>query len=90
MTPEEVEKTAYWSKDQHFDYMKESGNWNLLEEYAYPDEHSDQCDRCEHDDLELWPVEAFFRMNDGTSIAEEFSICTLCMLELHGANNNHQ
>lgn len=88
MTLDEVEKAGNWSNEEYFDYMKEAGEWDAFEKQ----EHAPKpCDRCEHDVETTWRVESYFDVQDDCTrrytLATEFEICTLCMLELFGSQN---
>jgi len=86
MTLEEIDRTGYWSNEEFFDYMKETGEWKEDGDLGHTGK---PCDRCENDELGSWKVEAYMDVVDpctrSYTVATEFEICTMCMLELYGA-----
>jgi hypothetical protein len=90
MTMEEIERTGEWSNEEYFDYMKETGNWVENEDLGHTGK---PCDRCEHDELGSWKVEAFFNVVDvctkSYTVVTEFEICLMCMFELYSATYPH-
>jgi len=91
MTLDEIEQTGYWSNEEYFGYMKETGNWGEAGDLGITGK---PCDRCENDELGSWKVEVYFdfveKGSKGYTVVSEFEICTLCMFELYGAKHSKE
>lgn len=85
MTLEEIEATGNWENEDYFQYMRETGNWDVLEGHGVT---GTPCDRCGCTVLESCTVETYFLLDDGSSHATEFELCTLCVLQLYAAAPN--
>lgn len=81
MTGEEFHESDNWTNEEHFSRMKETGQWMPVGNLGVT---GNPCDRCGHDVLESWDVEAWLLV-EHYSISTRFEICLLCLLELNGA-----